>query len=407
MMCFINPQFDFAGKPATLLCFFLLTHVALFALPRSSNFPADAVGLANAHTQQLYALDLRCGANSSSLDILRPMPRAAPSSCAPLGALEALSRGARPSRDAPFELARGCALRWYTPSEACSLLARAGTLVIVGDSLPRHLTQALFAVLSGDYANGATVDAALTTPECAALCACDGQFRDSDTESGCAVGACPRSASAAFLGSPGQRYNEAYTQALKCPAWVRAHVHFSFSVWARSGGHDEGSAWTFQPQLWEASLEPLLAAAAAEAAPRPPRVTLLMTPPAGHLGLGDMLGTEGGVWGLAEKDFLTPALEFVGKAPRRRLLCGGQAARQKDTIPAAYLPTIPRYAPFNAQLRAACQGLAGRMYAGFFDPYALTVNASSHDGTHYSRELNIAAAQVLLNAIEEDFKAAP
>jgi hypothetical protein len=120
-----------------------------------------------------------------------------------------------------------------------------------------------------------------------------------------------------------------------------------------------------------------------------------------------MAGTEGAAWPLAERDFLQPAAEFVRRAPRRRLLCGGQASRQADSIPAAYRDILPRFEPFNARLRAACRGLPGRAYAGFFDTYALTLNASSRDGTHYSRELNIAAAQVLLNAIAEDLEVAP
>jgi hypothetical protein len=83
----------------------------------------------------------------------------------------ALTLFTRPSRGAPFALARGCTLKWYAPGEACSLLARAGTLVVVGDSLARHLVQALFSALSGDYALGATVEPALEAPECADGCA--------------------------------------------------------------------------------------------------------------------------------------------------------------------------------------------------------------------------------------------
>ena len=141
-------------SPFALLCSFLLAHLCLFAFPpRAPAASLESLVFAarvESAEQLLRALDTQCGANSSSFEVLSPRPRAAPRSCSPLGALEAFARGARPSRDAPFALARGCALKWYTPGEACNLLARAGTLVVVGDSLARHLVHVAVASTGTD-----------------------------------------------------------------------------------------------------------------------------------------------------------------------------------------------------------------------------------------------------------------
>ena len=74
-------------------------------------------------------------------------------------ALDALVRPPRRADAQPTDLSPltlpGCALRWFTPPEACDLIARAGHLVLIGDSLSRHIATALHLILSGNYVSGA------------------------------------------------------------------------------------------------------------------------------------------------------------------------------------------------------------------------------------------------------------
>jgi hypothetical protein len=67
-----------------------------------------------------------------------------------------ISGGQRPVFDGAFRLARDCGpggARWYSPSEACDVVARSGVLVMTGDSLTRQLAQALLTVMVGNYYN--------------------------------------------------------------------------------------------------------------------------------------------------------------------------------------------------------------------------------------------------------------
>lgn len=56
--------------------------------------------------------------------------------------------------DGALRLAGACVLHWFSPREACAALQRLGGIVLVGDSLARHLELALRQVLSGNWAAG-------------------------------------------------------------------------------------------------------------------------------------------------------------------------------------------------------------------------------------------------------------
>lgn len=391
-------------SPRITIFYVLVAHAALLAgtlsrfyaskaafAERSSVLAAGAAASRDAAFDALNDLDSSCGRARAWDDVLPP-PRAHARDCtAPGGVLAAAAHGARHGRDAPFELANDCAIKWFSPEEACNLLERVGTLVVVGDSLQRHLVQALFAIMS-DYTVGATALPLLASDECRALCACEGQFQDSEASCGCSCGKCPRPASAAFLGD-----DAAAPQTLACPSWNRRHVHFTFAVWSNQSNNPD-SPWTFQPARWEAALAPVLSAAAVASTPLDPRITVLITPPLGHIGFGE----KG--WRAAKDDFLEPAWDFVSRSARRRLLCGGQSARFLDSIPPAYSWTVGEFEPYNERLRIACisDARAPGHLIGLFNTHPFTHNKTNVDGTHFSRHTNLVLAQLLLNTLEED-----
>lgn len=54
--------------------------------------------------------------------------------------------------DGAISLPAGCALRWFSPREACAALP--GLILAIGDSLSRHLLFGLVQIASGNYATG-------------------------------------------------------------------------------------------------------------------------------------------------------------------------------------------------------------------------------------------------------------
>ena len=81
-----------------------------------------------------------------------------------------LEFGYRTSFNGPFT-APNCALRWFSPEEACRIVQRRGFVLTVGDSLLRQLDSALHMVLIGNYS--------FTAPEGSPeglTCACERQF---------------------------------------------------------------------------------------------------------------------------------------------------------------------------------------------------------------------------------------
>ncbi|KAJ2989213.1 hypothetical protein NUW58_g3587 [Xylaria curta] len=56
--------------------------------------------------------------------------------------LTAMSSGGRIGRDAPY-VPRGCDMRWFTTEEVCEILGRFSQVILVGDSMLRHVIGAL------------------------------------------------------------------------------------------------------------------------------------------------------------------------------------------------------------------------------------------------------------------------
>lgn len=77
--------------------------------------------------------------NISSLDLHKPFGSICPDKSS---VLQAMSNGGRVGKDAPY-LPRGCDMRWYDTEEVCEILNRFSQVVLVGDSMLRHIIGAL------------------------------------------------------------------------------------------------------------------------------------------------------------------------------------------------------------------------------------------------------------------------
>lgn len=71
--------------------------------------------------------------------------------------LTAMSSGGRIGQDAPY-MPRGCDMRWFTTEEACEILGRFDRVVLVGDSMLRHVIGSINILLRKDIGYGAVTD---------------------------------------------------------------------------------------------------------------------------------------------------------------------------------------------------------------------------------------------------------
>ena len=129
---------------------------------RMTRMVSVAAAAAAASLQCGFAAPVSAAMPAGSVVSDAPLPPVGHPSCADVeAALRGAVRGAQPAAarawgdglsDGPLTLPAGCALRWLSPAQACGALP--GLLVLLGDSLSRHLAFALMQVLSGNYAAG-------------------------------------------------------------------------------------------------------------------------------------------------------------------------------------------------------------------------------------------------------------
>lgn len=70
--------------------------------------------------------------------------------------LAAVSGGGRVGFDAPF-VPRGCDMRWFATDEICDILSRFERVVVVGDSMMRHIIGAMNVLLRKDLGYGVSL----------------------------------------------------------------------------------------------------------------------------------------------------------------------------------------------------------------------------------------------------------
>lgn len=75
--------------------------------------------------------------------------------CSDRGALlSAISSGGRIGFDGPY-IPRGCDMRWFSTNEICEILARFDKVLLIGDSMLRHVMGAINVMIREDLGYGA------------------------------------------------------------------------------------------------------------------------------------------------------------------------------------------------------------------------------------------------------------
>ncbi|MCJ1474580.1 hypothetical protein MMC13_003239 [Lambiella insularis] len=85
-----------------------------------------------------------------------------------------MSSGGRIGHDAPY-MPRGCDMRWFTSEEICEILAKFDKVIIVGDSMMRHVIGSFNVLIRKDLGYGAVTDWNFS-PEERKDCFCNYQF---------------------------------------------------------------------------------------------------------------------------------------------------------------------------------------------------------------------------------------
>ncbi|KAI2605129.1 uncharacterized protein GGS25DRAFT_524639 [Hypoxylon fragiforme] len=107
----------------------------------------------------------------SSLDLHAPVG----SICADKNTmLTAMSSGGRIGKDAPY-LPRGCDMQWFNTREVCEILGRYSQVILVGDSMLRHVIGALNILIREDLGYGGVTDWNFNEEE-KQKCFCNNQF---------------------------------------------------------------------------------------------------------------------------------------------------------------------------------------------------------------------------------------
>ncbi|KAL9125071.1 MAG: hypothetical protein Q9217_005676, partial [Psora testacea] len=107
----------------------------------------------------------------SSLDLHSPF---APLCSDRKSLINAISGGGRIGFDAPY-MPRGCDMRWFSTEEICEILGRFDKVIILGDSMMRHVIGSINVLVRKDLGYGAVTDWNFS-PEERRDCFCNYQF---------------------------------------------------------------------------------------------------------------------------------------------------------------------------------------------------------------------------------------
>lgn len=293
---------------------------------------------------------LQCGACYRDL-----LPRSSQHQCNDV--LLAVRQGSRRQRDAPFHPFR-CSMKWYDPLSACQLLKASNRLLIfVGDSLMRHIQSALWAVLLGNFKRGALMQTPGYTDN-EHNCDCDEQFFEVH---------CRPHMMAYYDGA----------QTAICPSWEHGsgflHPILEYYQLDHFGA---GEMQTLSSLIHQHAV-----------AQHNGRGLLLL-----NTALHDNLHIPTLLPNIWEPIFSIAAETNV------IVLCVTVHAPQRNK-PAAYLETQgdSSVQQWNTAMVAFCESRG----APILDTYAITHNATSFDGTHFTAPVNVVIAQTILNFLAE------
>ena len=263
----------------------------------------------------------------------------------------ALATSWRDEEDGPLHV-RGCALRWFAAADACQTLQAAGFVFLRGDSLVRHLLQALLTILVGDYS--ATTSALSNHSDPAYhSCDCDEAYDDGHRKlhNGSKNDFCRFSTVAYVVHRKFPSARNIFPSL--CPMWQRWHLGINF------GGSLSERAIMYA---------------------------------SGGLHSRTLNGSA------VETYFGNAARESVlGHSPYHHFVCGllhapgsNKAIQYRSTHGLG--PTVQ----YNALIAARCT----RPGDSVFDAFHATLNASSIDGQHFFQRTNILLGQLYLNHVD-------
>ncbi|KAI1076970.1 hypothetical protein F5B20DRAFT_300243 [Whalleya microplaca] len=109
--------------------------------------------------------------NVSSLELHQPFGHVCPDRNS---MLTAMSSGGRVGRDAPY-VPRGCDMQWFSTREVCEILGRYSQVILVGDSMLRHVIGAMNILIREDLGYGGVTDWNFNDEE-RRECFCNNQF---------------------------------------------------------------------------------------------------------------------------------------------------------------------------------------------------------------------------------------
>ncbi|APA15952.1 hypothetical protein sscle_15g107220 [Sclerotinia sclerotiorum 1980 UF-70] len=122
-------------------------------------------------TDAFSAYKFRSTCNVSSLDLHAPF---SPLCSDRRSMLMAMASGGRIGFDAPY-MPRGCDFRWFTSEEMCEIFGRFEKVMVIGDSMLRHVLGCFNIFLRKDIGYGAVTDWNFSTQE-RKECFCNEQF---------------------------------------------------------------------------------------------------------------------------------------------------------------------------------------------------------------------------------------
>lgn len=138
----------------------------------------DAAAMMKHSGSTVYAHEVPCHSQTRRDQLLQQqLVSDGTRSCSPKALMEAAGNGYLDRAGGLFHM-HGCQIKWYSADDACRVLHRVGRLHLVGDSIMRHLMQALLTVLSGEY-EIATSAGTRASDSAFRSCDCDAAYDDS------------------------------------------------------------------------------------------------------------------------------------------------------------------------------------------------------------------------------------
>ena len=289
--------------------------------------------------------------------------------------LNAMSGGGRPGYDRPY-IPLLCDMRWYSTSEACNVLSRFQHVAFIGDSLMRHVVNAMYVFLREDIGYGAITDWDLDFFEAADIqkredCKCSAQT---------ARHVCSDAVIAQTSWIAGNASSTPQSSLLACPAHVPVDMSFTRS---NSYPATEDELRTINTALQDSERSTL---------DKPYALVLHST------FWNNVNATATVAWVdqiTAHLNSTVPSLDGFGASMKRLFMTANAGGLSKS---AQYLE-----AQGNQQLGNFEKSITPVLEAAGLDVlgcFNMSLQSLTSDGTHASFEANLLKAQMVLNWLD-------